>query len=169
MWHLSQVFIYHKCDIHPDSPWSERNLLVTLYSLKICSMEPLHDISYNHYFSISVFHWHQGTRDGTYGSSNSWSRGEIDWFIECKGDLEMFSAIRRHFQSSQPSQATSPRPTPLPQSLQEKFQRGITANMRILICGKKKSGKTSLLNRLKGKPHSIEYNPTKEVVKAGFH
>ena len=81
----------------------------------------------------------------------------------------MFSAIRRHFQSSQPSQATSPRPTPLPQSLQEKFQRGITANMRILICGKKKSGKTSLLNRLKGKPHSIEYNPTKEVVKACFH
>ena len=81
----------------------------------------------------------------------------------------MFSAIRRHFQSSQPSQATSPRPTPLPQSLQEKFQRGITANMRILICGKKKSGKTSLLNRLKGKPHSIEYNPTKEVVKACFY
>ena len=81
----------------------------------------------------------------------------------------MFSAIRRHFQSSQPSQATSPRPTPLPQSLQEKFQRGITANMRILICGKKKCGKTSLLNRLKGKPHSIEYNPTKEVVKDCFH
>lgn len=81
----------------------------------------------------------------------------------------MFSALRRHFHSTGSaagSSTTSPRPTPLPSTLQEKFQRGITANIRIIICGKKKSGKSALLNRLSGKPHVIDYFPSTEAVKA---
>jgi len=42
----------------------------------------------------------------------------------------------------------------------------ICIQVRIIICGKKKCGKSALLNRLKGKSHVIEYIPTKEVVKA---
>ena len=36
--------------------------------------------------------------------------------------------------------------------------------MRILICGTEKSGKSSLLRRLKGEPHQIEYIETKEEI-----
>ena len=38
--------------------------------------------------------------------------------------------------------------------------------MKILICGKRKSGKSSLLNRLKGRPHESTYVTSTEVVQA---
>ena len=38
--------------------------------------------------------------------------------------------------------------------------------MRILVSGRKKSGKSSLLRRLKGLPHTAEYTETKEPVAA---
>lgn len=38
--------------------------------------------------------------------------------------------------------------------------------MRILVSGRKKSGKSSLLRRLKGLPHRAEYTETKEPVAA---
>ena len=42
----------------------------------------------------------------------------------------------------------------------------MTANLRILIIGSEKSGKSSLLGRLKGFPHRIEYFPTAEAINA---
>ena len=42
----------------------------------------------------------------------------------------------------------------------------MTANLRILIMGSEKSGKSSLLGRLKGFPHGIEYFPTAEAINA---
>ena len=38
--------------------------------------------------------------------------------------------------------------------------------MRILVSGRRKSGKSSLLRRLKGLPHRAEYTETKEPVAA---
>ena len=76
----------------------------------------------------------------------------------------MFSALKRHFKSGQESEQPSIKTSPIPASLQAKFKRGIDANMKIIICGKRKSGKSSLLNRLKGRPHEALYAPTTEVV-----
>ena len=82
--------------------------------------------------------------------------------------VSMFSALKRHFKSGQESEQPSIKTSPIPASLQAKFQRGIDANMKIIICGKRKSGKSSLLNRLKGRPHEASYTPTTEVVQVIF-
>ena len=42
----------------------------------------------------------------------------------------------------------------------------MTTNLRILICGNLRSGKSSLLRRLRGQAHVAEYTPSTEKVTA---
>jgi len=76
----------------------------------------------------------------------------------------MFAAIKKKMNPGQ--DAASPRPEPVSPKLQAKLAKGISTNMRILVSGRKKSGKSSLLRRLKGLPHKVEYTETKEPVAA---
>ena len=92
----------------------------------------------------------------------------------------MFAAIKKKMNPGQ--DAASPRPEPVSPKLQAKLAKGkrsliincvenvnasgISTNMRILVSGRKKSGKSSLLRRLKGLPHRVEYTETKEPVAA---
>jgi len=81
----------------------------------------------------------------------------------------MLSAIKRHFKSDEQESQQQPQSNQqqkIPAALQAKFQRGIDVNMKIVICGKKKSGKSALLNRLKGRPHDENYYASTEIVQA---
>lgn len=82
----------------------------------------------------------------------------------------MLAAFRKklnaHGSSSHSLQSLSPRPELVSPTLQAKFSRGISTNMRILISGRPKSGKSSLLRRLKGQPYTSEYQPTTDPVSA---
>ena len=53
--------------------------------------------------------------------------------------------------------------SPLPQSLQKKFGRGVHYNMKLLLRGDHATGKTTLFHRLQGEKFSEEYEQSEEI------
>lgn len=56
----------------------------------------------------------------------------------------------------------------MPSSVQERVRQGVSYNMKILILGARKSGKSSFLRRLQALPFSTAYEPTPEITTASI-
>ena len=54
-------------------------------------------------------------------------------------------------------------------AMQKKLQKGVKYNMKVLIRGERRSGKSSLLRRLQGKYHDEGYNQTPQLNAATVH